>query len=99
MATKRNEAHRPVRPVRRADDGLGGDEPGEGLVVTPQVPLGEWDKTVLLAYEREMLGLYVSDHPLFGVEHVLAAAADCSIAVADRLRGPRRRLASSRSAG
>jgi DNA polymerase-3 subunit alpha len=27
-----------------------------------------------------MLGLYVSDHPLFGVEHVIAAAADCSIA-------------------
>ena len=27
-----------------------------------------------------MLGLYVSDHPLFGVEHVLSAAADCSIA-------------------
>ena len=37
------------------------------------VPVGEWDKTVLLAYEREMLGLYVSDHPLLGVEHVLAA--------------------------
>ena len=35
---------------------------------------------MLLAFEREMLGLYVSDHPLFGVEHVLAAAADCSIA-------------------
>src|SRR4029079_15652788 len=30
--------------------------------------------------EREMLGLYVSDHPLFGVEHVLTAATDCSIA-------------------
>jgi DNA polymerase-3 subunit alpha len=27
-----------------------------------------------------MLGLYVSDHPLLGVEHVLAAAADMSIA-------------------
>jgi DNA polymerase III subunit alpha len=44
------------------------------------VPLGEWDKSVLLQYEREMLGLYVSDHPLFGVEHLLSAAADCSIA-------------------
>ncbi len=30
--------------------------------------------------EREMLGLYVSDHPLFGVEHILSRAADCSIA-------------------
>ncbi len=32
----------------------------------------EWDKKFLLAQEREMLGLYVSDHPLFGLEHVLA---------------------------
>jgi len=34
----------------------------------------------LLQFEREMLGLYVSDHPLFGLEHVLAGAADQSIA-------------------
>ena len=40
------------------------------------VPAGEWDKRDLLAFEREMLGLYVSDHPLFGVEHVLAGVAD-----------------------
>ena len=40
----------------------------------------EWDKKVLLGFEREMLGLYVSDHPLSGVEHVLASKADCSIA-------------------
>jgi DNA polymerase-3 subunit alpha len=32
----------------------------------------EWDKKFLLAQEREMLGLYVSDHPLFGLEHILA---------------------------
>ncbi len=44
------------------------------------MPEGEWEKSVLLAFEREMLGLYVSDHPLLGVEHVLAAAADVSIA-------------------
>ena len=37
------------------------------------------DSSVLLAYEREMLGLYVSDHPLLGVEHVLAAAVDCPV--------------------
>ena len=40
---------------------------------------GEWEKSVLLNFEREMLGLYVSDHPLFGLEHVLSAAADRSI--------------------
>lgn len=36
----------------------------------------EWDKNLLLSYEREMLGLYVSDHPLLGIEHVLRAAVD-----------------------
>jgi DNA polymerase-3 subunit alpha len=45
-----------------------------------RVPVEEWDKSTLLAAEREMLGLYVSDHPLFGIEHVLAQVADCSIA-------------------
>jgi DNA polymerase-3 subunit alpha len=39
----------------------------------------EWEKALLLSYEREMLGLYVSDHPLLGVEHVLRNAADISI--------------------
>ena len=39
----------------------------------------EWDKKTLLGHEREMLGLYVSDHPLLGLEHVLANAADCTI--------------------
>ena len=39
----------------------------------------EWDKPALLAFEREMLGLYVSDHPLFGVEHILAEKVDCSV--------------------
>jgi len=43
------------------------------------IPLDEWDKNLLLGYEREMLGLYVSDHPLFGVEHVLRAAVDISL--------------------
>ncbi|MDQ1288976.1 MAG: polymerase subunit alpha [Actinomycetota bacterium] len=56
------------------------DDSGPSLSVVPPVPEGEWDKAVLLASEREMLGLYVSDHPLFGVEHILTRAADCSIA-------------------
>lgn len=45
-----------------------------------QIPPGEWDKTTLLQFEREMLGLYVSDHPLLGLEHILASGTDCSIA-------------------
>jgi DNA polymerase-3 subunit alpha len=40
----------------------------------------EWDKSYLLAQEREMLGLYVSDHPLFGIEHILNDKTDAAIA-------------------
>ncbi len=54
-----------------------GGEPGFGLDV--EFSSDEWDKTYLLAQEREMLGLYVSDHPLFGLEHVLADKADAGI--------------------
>ncbi|MFE9018231.1 DNA polymerase III subunit alpha [Streptomyces sp. NPDC007808] len=54
------------------------NEPGFGLDV--QFTDEEWDKTYLLAQEREMLGLYVSDHPLFGLEHVLSDKADAGIA-------------------
>lgn len=62
--------------------GFGGDSDDAAAmsfsVDVPDVP--DWDKKQRLAFEREMLGLYVSDHPLSGLEHVLAAAADCSIA-------------------
>jgi DNA polymerase III subunit alpha len=55
------------------------DDAGPTLSIVPPVPEGEWDKKTLLSAEREMLGLYVSDHPLFGLEHLLSRAADCSI--------------------
>ncbi|AQA11340.1 DNA polymerase III subunit alpha [Streptomyces samsunensis] len=58
-------------------DGGDGDGPGFGLDV--EFSDVEWEKTYLLAQEREMLGLYVSDHPLFGIEHVLNEKADAAI--------------------
>ena len=48
-----------------------------GLVL--DIPDTEWEKMMLLGYEREMLGLYVSDHPLLGVEHILRSVSDFSI--------------------
>jgi DNA polymerase-3 subunit alpha len=59
-----------------------GDDAGEStdFTVLPPIPAVEWDKKTLLGFEREMLGLYVSDHPLFGIEHVLTHHADTSIA-------------------
>lgn len=46
--------------------------------VVPLKP--EWPRKELLGWEREMLGLYVSDHPLAGLEIALAREADMSIA-------------------
>jgi DNA polymerase-3 subunit alpha len=59
---------------------LDGDDDFGAFGVSVVVPdIEEWDKQTLLGHEREMLGLYVSDHPLTGLEHVLANAADCTI--------------------
>jgi len=60
-----------------ADTGMGGSS---ATVAMPPIGDGEWDKRDKLAFEREMLGLYVSDHPLAGLEQLLANAADTSIA-------------------
>ncbi len=64
-----------------------------GFGVAIAVPdIADWDKQTLLGHEREMLGLYVSDHPLMGLEHILSASADCTIGQLLRGRGPCRRL-------
>jgi DNA polymerase-3 subunit alpha len=60
-------------------DLFGGESATSVSNVALDIPDGEWEKAMLLSYEREMLGLYVSDHPLLGVEHVLRAGTDLSI--------------------
>ncbi len=69
---KRNEA-------MGQDSLFGGDAEIEASFEVP-VPEGEWEKPALLGFEREMLGLYVSDHPLLGIEHILSSVTDCSVA-------------------
>ncbi|MBD8079181.1 DNA polymerase III subunit alpha [Cellulosimicrobium arenosum] len=61
-----------------ADLGAQDDPSMTFSVDIPDLP--DWDKKQRLAFEREMLGLYVSDHPLSGLEHVLTRAADTGIA-------------------
>ncbi|QFG68152.1 DNA polymerase III subunit alpha [Ornithinimicrobium pratense] len=58
-----------------------GEEAAAGMqiVTLPPVPAIEWEKSARLAFEREMLGLYVSDHPLNGIEHILSQHASASI--------------------
>ncbi len=79
---KRNQAN-------GQDDLFGDAGDGEALVSSPIPQVDEWDKRVRLAFEREMLGLYVSDHPLLGLEHVLLANRDHSIGALVAEDGPR----------
>jgi DNA polymerase-3 subunit alpha len=58
--------------------GDGGDGPGDDFERTP-IPDLEFDKRDRLAFEKEMLGLYVSDHPLLGAEAALARRSDVTI--------------------
>jgi DNA polymerase-3 subunit alpha len=58
------------------DDGDGGSA---GFDERLEVPDVEFEKTDRLRKEKEMLGLYVSDHPLFGVEAALKRKVEQSI--------------------
>ncbi|MCB2222922.1 MAG: DNA polymerase III subunit alpha [Actinobacteria bacterium] len=68
---------------RRAEDMgqyslFGAEEPtvqGPGM----EIPDLEWEKAIKLAFEKEMLGLYVSDHPLFGARATLRPLVTTSI--------------------
>ncbi|GHE13051.1 DNA polymerase III subunit alpha [Klenkia taihuensis] len=74
MAVKRREAE--------GQFDLFGDMGGDSGVGAFDVVLGtaDWSKAERLVFERDMLGLYVSDHPLHGVEHVLTSHADTALA-------------------
>ncbi len=68
---------------RRAEDMgqyslFGSDEPSvqSGAV---EVPAMEWDQRTKLAFEKEMLGLYVSDHPLLSVGTTLRSLVTTAI--------------------
>ncbi|MDN4521636.1 DNA polymerase III subunit alpha [Mycolicibacterium austroafricanum] len=58
-------------------DGSGADAGDSAFTI--KVPDEEWEDKHKLALEREMLGLYVSGHPLNGVAHLLAAQVDTQI--------------------
>jgi DNA polymerase-3 subunit alpha len=52
----------------------------------PPVPNGEFEKNELLRLEKEVLGLYVSEHPLSGIRDQLRRKTDATIAELDRRR-------------
>ncbi len=58
---------------------FGESEEGPAFDERAEIADTEFDKTTRLAFEKEMLGLYVSDHPLKGHEAALRRRADTSI--------------------
>ncbi len=74
ITLKRNEA------IGQFDLFAGFDEAESEASLSIEIPdLPEWEKKDKLSFERDMLGLYVSDHPLQGLEGLLSQHADQSI--------------------
>jgi DNA polymerase-3 subunit alpha len=79
-----------LRRRRERDQGtmslfdLGGGDGGDAPVFDDRLPIPplEFDKSERLRAEKEMLGLYVSDHPLMGAEPILRRHIECTIAEA-----------------
>jgi DNA polymerase-3 subunit alpha len=73
---QRKEADEGIMSLFGDLDGAGGPTFDDARVPIPAV---EFDKKERLAFEKEMLGLYLSDHPLLGAEAALARVTDCTI--------------------
>src|SRR6185437_439073 len=57
------------------------DDPAPESVVghRTEIPDTEFPKSQRLAFEKEMLGLYVSDHPMMGAERALRKHTDATL--------------------
>jgi DNA polymerase-3 subunit alpha len=52
----------------------------------PAIPAAEYEKNELLRLEKETLGLYVSEHPLYAIRDQLRRKTDCTLAELERRR-------------
>ena len=72
-----------VRKRREHDAGVmslfGEQSDGPSFDDRPEIGEAEFDRMQKLAHEKEMLGLYISDHPLKGMEARMRRLADCTI--------------------
>jgi DNA polymerase-3 subunit alpha len=66
-----------------ADDG---DATASAFDERVVIPDSEFDKRERLAHEKEMLGLYVSEHPLMGAERGLRRHTECTLTELKELR-------------
>lgn len=68
-------------------DGVGDENEDPGAHDRP-IGIEEHKRELLNAKEKEMLGVYVSDHPLLGVEGLLSRMCDCTVsALGERTPG------------
>jgi DNA polymerase-3 subunit alpha len=65
-----------------AEEGAGGA--AAQAQARPPIPAAEFDRAELLAMEKEVLGTYLSSHPLTEVGPALRAKVDCSLTELDR---------------
>jgi DNA polymerase-3 subunit alpha len=80
-ARRKNEAVGVFDLFSLAPEGSSADASGDDASVPERIPIptDEFDKMQKLAFEKEMLGLYVSDHPLMGAEAALRKHTDGTI--------------------
>ncbi len=80
VLARRRERDQGVLSFFDLDDSFGATAAGESAFdVRLPIPDLDFDKTTRLALEKEMLGLYVSDHPLLGARRALNRYAECSV--------------------
>ena len=67
-----------LRPLRRR--GRRRDASPFNAPTHPPIPIDEFDRTELLAMEKESIGIFISEHPLKRVREALKVKTDCSTA-------------------
>lgn len=78
-ARRRREAEGQFDLFSMLDDETSSGVAAAGSEIRLPIPDIEFDKKQRLAFEKEMLGLYVSDHPLMGAEASLRRRTECAI--------------------
>jgi DNA polymerase-3 subunit alpha len=76
---RRNEAEGQFDLFSAVADDVGSVVPDLGAASRTPVPDVEFPKSQRLAFEKEMLGLYVSEHPMLGAERALRRHLDCTL--------------------
>jgi DNA polymerase-3 subunit alpha len=86
MMVHEKAIERIMAPKRKEDEGQmdlfaenASDEVAKELLDVEIPKLAEWPKKTLLDFELEMIGMYVSDHPLSAMKGVLKAKSDMPI--------------------